>query len=63
MKETSPTVAALGRAGRRVTYHMIQALIEGLKAVEAVIEELGGIGERADQDGDDPNSIQKIEIE
>jgi hypothetical protein len=63
MRETSPTLAALGRAGRRVTYHMIQALIEGLKAVEAVIEEIGGIGERSDQDGDETSSRQRIEIE
>lgn len=63
MKEQSPTVAALGRAGRRVVFHMIQAAIEGLKAVEAVIEEIGGIGDGADQDGDVPESRQRIEIE
>lgn len=63
MKEQSPTVAALGRAGRRVVFHMIQAAIEGLKAVEAVIEEIGGIGDGADQDGDETESRQRIEIE
>ena len=62
MKETSPTAAALGRAGRRVAFHMIQALIEGLKAVEAVIEEIGGIGEQSDHHEPESN-VQRIEIE
>ena len=59
----SPTVAALSRAGRRVVYHMIQAAIEGLKAVEAVIEEVGGIGDERDQDGAESNTRQRIDIE
>ena len=63
MKETSPTVAALGRAGRRVAFHMIQALIEGLKAVEAVIEEIGGIGDPTDHHESESNVRQRIEIE
>jgi hypothetical protein len=56
-------MAALGRAGRRVAFHVIQAAIEGLKAVEAVIEEIGGIGDEADHHGDGPNDRQRIEIE
>ena len=63
MKESSPTVAALGRAGRRVAFHMIQALIEGLKAVEAVIEEIGGIGDQSGHHGSESNARQRIEIE
>jgi hypothetical protein len=59
----SPTVAALSRAGRRVIYHMIQAAIEGLKAVEAVIEEVGGIGDERDHHGADSSNRQRIEIE
>lgn len=59
----SPIVAALSRAGRRVVYHMIQAAIEGLKAVEAVIEEVGGIGDGRDQDGAESNTRQRIDIE
>jgi hypothetical protein len=62
VKEQSPTVAALSRAGRRVAYHMIQATIEGLKAVEAVIEEIGGIS-RQDDDDDGSSGRQRIEIE
>lgn len=59
----SPTVAALSRAGRRVVYHMIQAAIEGLKAVEAVIEEVGGIGDERDHHDGESNDRQRIEIE
>lgn len=53
---------ALGRAGRRVTYHVIQAAIEGLKAIEAIIEEIGAIGED-DENGVDREGVQRIEIE
>jgi len=62
MKEPSPAVQAIGRAGRRAVYHLLQAAIEGLKAVEAVIEEIGRIGDEPDQNGDVTTS-QKIEIE
>lgn len=34
---------ALARAGRRAAFHLLQAVIEGLKAVEAVIEEVGSM--------------------
>ena len=63
MKESSPTVAALSRAGRRVAFHMVQALIEGLKAVEAVIEEIGGIAGRGDENEGESDQKQRIEIE
>jgi len=59
----SPTAAALGRAARRVIYHTIQAAIEGLKAVEAVIEEIGGIGDQRDHHDGEPTARQRIEIE
>lgn len=61
--EQSPTVAALSRAGRRVAFHMIQAAIEGLKAIEAVIEEIGGIGDERDHHDGEPSRRQRIEIE
>lgn len=60
MKDATATKAALLRAGRRVAFHMIQAAIEGLKAIEAVIEELGGI---ADNGEDEADGRQRIEIE
>jgi hypothetical protein len=61
VKETSPTVAAVGRAGRRAVYHLLQAAVEGLKALEAVMEELGEM-RKADR-GDETPAKQKIEIE
>jgi hypothetical protein len=62
MKEQSEAVQALGRAGRRVVYHLLQAVIEGLKAVEAVIEEVGNIGDK--NDGDNPKTTRtRIDIE
>lgn len=63
MSDPSPTMQALARAGRRVAYHMIQAGIEGLKAIEAVIDEVGGIGDRADEDGAPKERRQRIEVE
>lgn len=52
---------AFARAGRRVTVHVIQAAIEGLKAIEAVIEEIGSIG-HDDENGQSPG-VEKIEVE
>ncbi len=58
------TKDALARAGRRVGYHLIQATIEGLKAVEAVIEEIGAIGEDDDNGvASTRQGVQRIEIE
>jgi len=61
VKEQSEAVQALARAGRRVVYHLLQAAVEGLKAVEAVIEEVGSIGENEDNKVDTPGT--RIEIE
>lgn len=54
------TKEAVSRAGKRAAYHLLQALVEGLKAVEAVIEEIGGIGEERDESRPEK---QRIEIE
>lgn len=61
MSEPSPSLAALGRAGRRAAFHLVQAAIEGLKAIEAVIEEVRSIGDTSDQDV--ANSRKRIDIE
>lgn len=54
-------VSAFARAGKRATYHLLQALVESLKAVEAVIEEMGTIGE---SDSSDSMKFRKrIEVE
>jgi hypothetical protein len=49
---------ALGRAGRRAAYHLLQAVIEGLKAVEAVIEEVGSM-----KRDDEPSRGERTRIE
>ena len=60
--DQSPTVQALGRAGRRAVFHLLAAAVEGLKAVEAIIEEIGGIADEADENASVART-QKIEVE
>ena len=63
MSETpSPTFAAFSRAGKRAAYHLLQAVVEGLKAVEAVIEELGKIGDEEGENGR-RQTHQRIDVE
>jgi hypothetical protein len=62
VRDESPALQALGRAGRRVAFHLIQAAIEGLKAVEAVIEELGTIGDK-NEGQSETTKRTRIEIE
>ena len=52
----------MGRAGRRAAFHMVQALIEALKAVEAVFDEMGDIKAHGN-DQDTEGRKQRIEIE
>lgn len=61
MRDQSEAMQAFGRAGRRAAYHLLQALVEGLKAVEAVIEEVGRIGD--DDEADNTGTRTRIEIE
>jgi hypothetical protein len=63
MREQSDAMQALGRAGRRAGYHLIQAVIEGLKAVEAVFEEMSRIGDKDEPDTRDEGPRTKIEVE
>ncbi len=62
MREQSEAMQALGRAGRRAGYHLIQAVIEGLKAVEAVFEEVSRIGDKEASESEEPPRT-RIEIE
>ncbi len=62
MREQSDTMQALGRAGRRAGYHLIQAVIEGLKAVEAVFEEVSKIGDKQAPTAEEPPRT-RIDIE
>ena len=59
MKDTVTARDAVSRAGKRVAYHLLKAAAEGLKAVEALIEEIGDT--RAD-DPDEPDT-QRIRSE
>lgn len=62
MKNQSPAMTAMSRAGRRAAYHLLQAAVEGLKALEAVIEEIGAIGTENGHH-DEASKRQRIEIE
>lgn len=55
------TLQVLGRAGKRAAFHLLQALIESLRAVEAVIEEIGRLGDENGDAGDERR--ERIEIE
>lgn len=62
MTDRSETMRAVSRAGRRATFHLLQAAVEGLKAIEAILDEIGGIGEKGRENGPSTRS-EKIEIE
>lgn len=62
MRERDEVLATLGRAGRRALIHMIQAAIEGVKAVEAVIDELGKMGDNESRT-QSSNGTERIEVE
>jgi hypothetical protein len=58
----SETLAALRRAARRVLYHLARAGVEGLKAVEAVVDELAKVGK--EEEGDEAaGERRRIEVE
>ncbi|HEY5890911.1 MAG TPA: hypothetical protein VIW94_09460 [Acidimicrobiia bacterium] len=50
------------RAGKRALIHLIQAAIEGVKAVEAVIDEIANMRQN-DDDSDRPGRTERIEVE
>jgi hypothetical protein len=53
-------IEALRRAGTRVAYHLLKAGVEGLKAVEAVIDELGHVGRDRTAE---PAKRERIDVE
>lgn len=61
----SETVAALKRAGMRAAFHLLKAGVESLKAVEAVLDELGQVrrGEAASDGHDDRDDRRPVRIE
>lgn len=62
MNPDSEAMVALKRAGARVAFHLLKAGVETLKAVEAVIDELGKVGADRRDPPEDDGPI-RIEIE
>lgn len=56
------TLAALRRAAVRVAYHLLRAGVESLKAIEAVVEELGSVASARRSPPADERPI-RIEVE
>lgn len=63
MNAESETIAALKRAGMRAAFHLLRASVEGLKAVEAIVDELGKVGAAQQEKGDGPEGPVRIEVE
>lgn len=59
MSPEAETMAALRRAAVRVAYHLLRAGVEGLKAVEAVIDELARVG----REDEAPEGPVRVEVE
>jgi hypothetical protein len=62
MRDREQVLNAFNRAGKRALIHMIQAAIEGVKAVEAVIDELGNMGNDDDVE-QSSTGAERIEVE
>lgn len=58
------TTEALKRAARRAVFHLLRAGLEGVKAVEAVVDELSKVG-RSDgsEEGDGGPGRVRIDVE
>ncbi len=55
----SETAAALRRAGKRALFHLMRAGVEGLKAIEAVVDELARVGKEPEPEvGPSSNRIE-----
>lgn len=58
------TSAALRRAARRAAFHLLRAGLEGIRAVEALVDELSKVGRQdGPDDCDDPPGRVRIDIE
>lgn len=58
MSGESETAAALRRAGKRALFHLLRAGVEGLKAIEAVVDELARVGKEPES-----TESRRIEVE
>lgn len=60
----SETAAALRRAARRAAYHLLRAAVEGVKALEAFVDELAAVGRDGNEgEDDDPPRRERIDVE
>jgi hypothetical protein len=59
MSRESETSAALRRAAKRALFHLARAGVEGLKALEAVVDELARVGKETESDA----ASTRIEVE
>jgi len=57
----SATITALRRAGRRAIFHLMRAGVEGLKAVEAIVDELAQVSKKPDEA--ESQKSTRIEVE
>lgn len=62
MSGEADAMAAFKRAGARAAYHLLRAGVESLKALEAVIDEVGGL-RREDDDTEAPQGRTRIDLE
>jgi len=62
VRDREQVINALSRAGKRALIHMIQAAIEGVKAIEAVIDELGKM-DNNDEEEQSSTAAERIEVE
>lgn len=61
MNTESATIAALRRAGKRAMFHLMRAGVEGLKAIEAVVDELAQVNKSGQES--DSEKPTRIEVE
>lgn len=59
------TTEALKRAARRATFHLLRAGLEGVKALEAVVDELSKVGkvDGSSEEGDEGSGRVRIDVE
>lgn len=61
MRDREEVFDTLGRAGKRALIHLLQAAIEGVKAVEAVIDEIGSMSQNENEEPKE--ATQRIDVE
>jgi hypothetical protein len=62
-RQEQESLETLKRAGTRAAYHLMRAGVESLKAIEAVLDELGRARREANHDDADDVIRQRIDLE